>query len=240
MIRQKGNKSQLFTRRRFILLIVSIMTGFILGYSYNVSKDRNEGTIDAQYLAQEDAYREDLISQQERNKELLEEATILQEKIRHYEKEFSVREQQYDTLVKQAEDLRLLLGDIRGVGPGIRVTLKDGDYDPATLNPNDYIVHESHIFQVLNELKISGAEALAINGQRLATNSYIQCNGPVITIDGRQYPAPFTIEAIGDPDVLLPALKIVGGVMDQLINDRITVILEEEQQLDMPSVKEED
>lgn len=237
---QRGNKGQLFTRKRFVLLIVSITTGFILGYSYNLSRDRHPNSINSQYLAQEDFYREELIAQQERNKELLDEATVLQEKIRRYEKLYSASEEQYNSLVKQAEDLRLLLGDIEGVGKGVRVTLKDGDYDPTSLNPNDYIVHESHIFQVLNELKISGAQAVTINGQRLKANSYIKCNGPVITIDGQQYPAPFVIEATGNPKVLIPALKIVGGVMDQLINDNIVVTLAEEQQLKMPSVKAED
>ena len=74
-------------------------------------------------------------------------------------------EAEYKELVKQAEDLRLLIGDIAGTGSGIRITLKDGDYDPMSINPNDYIVHESHIFKIVNELKISGAEAIAINGR---------------------------------------------------------------------------
>ena len=78
------------------------------------------------------------------------------------------------------------------------MTLKDADYDPIEQNPNDYIVHESHIFRVVNELRISGAQGIAINGQRITSNSYIKCTGPVITIDGRTFPAPFVIEAIGD------------------------------------------
>jgi len=236
---QPSNRGQLFTRKRFVLLIVSITTGLILGYSYNLSKDRHSNVMNSQYLAKEDFYREELISQQERNKELLDESNVLQEKIRRYEKSFSASEEQYNVLVKQAEDLRLILGELEGVGKGVRVTLKDGDYDPSSLNPNDYIVHESHIFQVLNELKISGAEAIAINGQRLMGNSYIKCNGPVITIDSKQYPAPFVIEATGNPKTLISALKIVGGVMDQLLNDNIVVTLEEEQKLKMPSLKAE-
>ena len=63
----------------------------------------------------------------------------------------------------------------------LKLRYDDGEYDPSVANPNDYIVHESHIFKVINELKISGAEAIAINGQRLKANSYISCNGPVIT-----------------------------------------------------------
>lgn len=116
------------------------------------------------------------------------------------------------------------------------VTLQDAEYDPKSVNPNDYIVHESHVFKVLNELKISGAQAIAINGHRLKANSYIKCNGPVITIDDDQFPAPFVIEAVGDPKVLSAGLTLAGGVYDQLIDDNIIVTIDGSKQLVMPAV----
>lgn len=228
------------SRKQFELLIVCITTGFIIGYSYNHAKDNNmSSSLNSQLFAQEDSYREDLIEQQERNKELAEESNRLQEKIREYEKKFASSENEYEQLVEEAEDLRLLLGSVTGEGKGVRVTLQDGEYDPASVNPNDYIVHESHVFKVLNELKISGAQAIAINGQRLMANSFIQCNGPVITIDGKHHPAPFVIEAVGDSATLSASLNLKGGIIHQLLNENIVVTLEENQKLVMPKVNEE-
>ena len=209
----------------------------MIGYSYNLAKD--EVKMNSNYLEQEESYREELISQQERNKELTEELIALQTKRREYEKDFAENEEEYEHLLKEAENLRLLLGEIPAHGEGIRVTLKDGEYNPNSTNPNEYIVHESHVFNVINELKVSGAEAISINGQRLKSNSYIRCNGPVITIDGKQYPAPFIIEAVGDRDTLISALKIPGGVFDQLLNDRIVVTIEENDYIQMPSINDE-
>ncbi len=230
--KKTNSKGSFFTRKQFELLIVCVTTGFIIGYSYNQAKDNREaGTINSELFEQEDSYREELITQQERNKELTEELNHLQEQIRKYEKSFASNEKDYKKLVEQAEDLRLLLGELKSEGKGIRITLQDGDYDPKSLNPNDYIVHESHVFKLLNELKISGAQAIAINGQRVLASSYIRCNGPVITIDGTQHPAPFVIEAVGD------SLNLNGGVVDQLLNDNIVVSLEENQKLTMPKVK---
>lgn len=163
----------------------------------------------------------------------------MQEQIREYEQSLASDEKAYKKLVEQAEDLRLLLGELNSEGKGVRITLQDGDYDPKSLNPNDYIVHESHVFKLLNELKISGAQAIAINGQRVMANSYIHCNGPVITIDGTQHPAPFVIEAIGNAETLMASLNLNGGVVDQLLNDNIVVSLEESQKLTMPKVKVE-
>lgn len=133
----------------------------------------------------------------------------------------------------------MLLGIIPAQGGGIQVTLKDNEYNPNSTNPNEYIVHESHVLSVINELKISGAESIAINGQRLKSNSYIRCNGPVITIDGKQYPAPFVIEAVGDSKTLVSSLKIVGGVFDQLLSDNIVVTIEEKNLIQMPSINDE-
>ncbi|WP_369380762.1 DUF881 domain-containing protein [Lysinibacillus fusiformis] len=240
MNNKKNSKGSFFSRKQFELLIVCVTTGFIIGYSYNQAKDNREaGTISSELFEQEDSYREELITQQERNKELTEELNSLQEQIRKYEKSFASDEKDYKKLVEQAEDLRLLLGELKSDGKGIRITLQDGDYDPKSLNPNDYIVHESHVFKLLNELKISGAQAIAINGQRVLANSYIRCNGPVITIDGTQHPAPFVIEAVGDSDTLMASLNLNGGVVDQLLNDNIVVSLEEQQKLTMPRVKVE-
>ncbi|QPA55313.1 DUF881 domain-containing protein [Lysinibacillus sphaericus] len=238
--KKMNSKGSFFSRKQFELLIVCVTTGFIIGYSYNQAKDNREaGTINSELFEQEDSYREELITQQERNKELSDELNSLQEQIRKYEKSFASNEKDYKELVEQAEDLRLLLGELKSEGKGIRITLHDGDYDPKSLNPNDYIVHESHVFKLLNELKISGAQAIAINGQRVMANSYIRCNGPVITIDGTQHPAPFVIEAVGDSDTLIASLNLNGGVVDQLLNDNIVVSLEEHQKLTMPRVKVE-
>lgn len=191
------------------------------------------------YFEQENTYREQLIEQQERNKELSDELSELEQKIREYEKQVSTDEQKYEQYVKQAEHLRLVLGLSVGAGQGIRITLEDGEYDPSSTNPNEYIVHDSHIFKVLNELKIAGAEAIAINGQRLLANSYINCNGPVITIDGKQHPAPFVIEAIGEPTILSSSLQLTGGVFDQLLNERVQVTVESANLLTMLSVNKE-
>ena len=96
----------------------------------------------------------------------------------------------------------MLLGKVKVKGPGLTVTLEDGTAGKVDENINDYLVHEQHVFKVINELYISGAAAVAVNGQRLNHDSYIVCNGPAITVDGQQFPAPFVITAIGNTNVL--------------------------------------
>ncbi len=236
----KKRRLKIPSKGRIPISIVSLVLGFILAFSYSISSENTEelSLVSSQFNEQE-KYKEELILQKERNKELTEEMNDKQQAIRDIEQSLVDSEGNIEGLVNEAEMLRLLIGDITSQGKGIAVSLEDGAYDPSQENPNDYIVHESHVFKVINELKISGAEAISINGQRLHANSFIRCTGPVITVDGNIFPAPFTIEAVGDPSVLLASVNLGGGIVDQLTSDNIVVTVEEKSKIMMPALRDE-
>ncbi|PIC65747.1 hypothetical protein CSV79_01125 [Sporosarcina sp. P13] len=213
----------------------------MLAFSYRTvgSHMQELDEVQTDLFLQEEQYRGDLITQQERNKELTNELLEKQRKIQEFEENFSNQEENHAVLVEKARDLRLLLGVMPATGAGVKVTLEDADYDPSVQNPNDYIVHESHVLRVINELKIAGAQGLSINGQRINSNSYIKCTGPVIMIDGRTFPAPFIIEAVGDPNVLVPAMQLKGSVIDGLVRDNIVVTLEEMKEIKLSAIRDE-
>jgi uncharacterized protein YlxW (UPF0749 family) len=175
--------------------------------------------------------RNQLIAQEETNRKLQKELIQKQGKVKENEKNLSKETQVYFNLAEDADKYRMFLGKAKVKGKGIKITLADGAYDPKKDNVNNYLVHESHVFKVVTELYISGAEVVAINGQRLTSHSYIVCNGPVITVDGIEHPAPFVITAIGDPDVLSAAVTLNGGVKDQLVNDHIVFTLEKQNEI---------
>jgi len=231
------NKKPYMTKKYIMIVLVCIVTGYIIGYSYNLSKDRRDsGIITSAEYQKENVYRQQLIDQQERNKQLVEELLLLEKELRQYEQQVASEEQHYEDMLTEVNKLRLLLGYLPAKGEGVRIQLEDGDYDPSSTNPNEYIIHESHLFKLINELKIAGAEGIAINGQRLHANSYIVCNGPVITIDGKQYPAPFIVEAVGNKNTLVQAIEITGGVVDQLLNDKIKLTIEKRDQISLKSI----
>ncbi|QTD42401.1 DUF881 domain-containing protein [Sporosarcina sp. Te-1] len=239
-MKRKANDDDRKRGRHILFPLVFLVLGFILAFSYRMlGNQHEEESYQSPSLLQEERYREELIEQQERNKELADEIASKQEVIRKAEQSFSEKEKNHEGLVEEAKDLRLLLGAVPAGGTGVKVTLKDADYNPVEQNPNDYIVHESHILRVINELRISGAQGLAINGQRITSNSYIKCTGPVITIDGRTFPAPFVIEAVGDADVLSSALNLKGGVLDGLARENIVVTLEQLKDIRLPALRNE-
>ncbi|MEH7106855.1 MULTISPECIES: DUF881 domain-containing protein [Bacillaceae] len=212
-----------------ILSLVCLVLGFILAFSYHLTQTQNQKPkmSDKQY-EKTLALRDQLIAQEEKNRELQKELKQKQDKVQDNEKDLAKEAQVFQNMAEDAEKYRMFLGKVKVKGKGIKITLSDGAYDPTENNVNNYLVHEHHVFKVVNELYISGASAVAINGQRLTSHSYIVCNGPVITVDGVQHPAPFVITAIGDSDVLASSINLTGGVKDQLINDNIVVALEKD------------
>lgn len=207
------------------MVVVFTVTGFLLAYAYKLAQE-NEPIYSSEF-AQREAYRTELIEQQERNKELAEEVRMLHDEIRKHEQQLAKQEQGEQQHATTARALRQIIGDVAVQGQGVRIMLEDREYDPAHHNPNDYIVHEGHVFNVLNELKLAGAQAISVNGKRLRANSYIYCNGPVIVVDGEEFAAPFVIEAIGESYTLEEALRLEGGVLQQLVQDQLVVTLEQ-------------
>lgn len=234
-------KSNRRISKSIIFSLVFLVLGFIMAYSFSLSQaeKKESGYTGGAFFEQEERFRGQLIDQQERNKDLRAELEEKQVAVQEYEQSFSDGPDRFSEYADEAESMRRYVGALPVEGDGLKVTLQDGEYDGNSENPNDYIVHESHVFQVINELYISGAQAISVNGQRINGNSYIVCTGPVITVDGVQYPAPFTIEAIGKSDVLESSMKLSGGVMDQLLNDNIIVTLDMGQKISMPAMLSE-
>jgi uncharacterized protein YlxW (UPF0749 family) len=88
-------------------------------------------------------------------------------------------------------------------GPGIIMTLNDSKQEVSEGEDIAwYLIHDIDILEIVNELRIAGAEAISINGERVTSTTSIRCGGPTINIDGKRHAVPFVIEAIGDPKVL--------------------------------------
>ncbi|MBE7700991.1 DUF881 domain-containing protein [Oerskovia sp. Sa1BUA8] len=94
-------------------------------------------------------------------------------------------------------------GSLAVTGPGLVLTLQDA---PAGVGADDQSLNEkvqdSDLQRVVNALWASGAEAIAINGQRLTPLSAIRSAGEAILVDLQPLIGPYRVEAIGDPATL--------------------------------------
>lgn len=167
----------------------------------------------------------------------------LNNKIIEYQNASSKRGDTVELLKKELDELSIQAGHTAVKGPGIIVTLDDTVakeqimLDAGMYDPNVYIIHDSDILLVINELRAAGAEAISVNGQRITSNSEIRCLGPVISINSIRLTAPFAISAIGDSTVLANSLKLRGGVIDSIEEASIDVTIEKKEEIIVPKIE---
>jgi uncharacterized protein YlxW (UPF0749 family) len=63
-------------------------------------------------------------------------------------------------------------------------------------------VRDADLQDVVNGLWAAGAEAVAVDGQRLTALSAIRSAGESVLVDLRPLSPPYTVEAVGDPAAL--------------------------------------
>jgi uncharacterized protein YlxW (UPF0749 family) len=111
-------------------------------------------------------------------------------------------------LQQRARRLGAATGTVAVTGPGVRITVDDRP-DARTKRQ---VVLDEDLQRLVNGLWVAGAEAVAINGERLTALSAIRGAGEAITVNFRSLRRPYVIEAVGDPDDL-PArfIESAGG-----------------------------
>lgn len=156
--------------------------------------------------------RTELATVKSKNEEIqkkLEETNI---KIAEYKNKIQSNEDATNLLLKEVKESETYLGYTDVIGEGIIITLQDNDYEA---------IDSYDIITLINELKIAGAEAIEINGQRIISYSEIvDVNGRIL-INTTRISGPYIVKAIGDKKYLESAITIKGGYYDDMIaNDK--------------------
>jgi uncharacterized protein YlxW (UPF0749 family) len=123
--------------------------------------------------------------------------------------------------VAQLRDLEATTGLAPVRGSGAKITLKDGptSIDPVTgEHRTDALVKDTDLQLASNALWAGGAEAIAINGQRLTATSTIRQAGEAILVDFRPVTTPYEVVAIG-PDSLAGEFR--GGYAGRFFKELV-------------------
>lgn len=98
---------------------------------------------------------------------------------------------------KELKENNSLLGLTEVTGEGLIIKLDDNrNVEGDELNISQYLVHEQDLLHIINELYNAGAEAIAINDNRIVNVSSILCDGNIIRVNGKIITVPITIKAI--------------------------------------------
>ncbi len=113
-------------------------------------------------------------------------------------------------LAAQVTTLELAAGEVPVRGPALVVTLDDApDAADASASRGGQLgngrIYDRDVQDVANALWAAGAEALAVNGQRLAAGTAIRSAGEAVLVDFRPLSPPYVLTAIGDVNGMQPA-----------------------------------
>ena len=190
---------------RYLLTLASV----VIGLSFVLLLKAN-GALGGSVVRTEAAALPSLVQTEQENQQLANDNEKLRLELAKY-----AQGQNASTLAdQQLLDAKKNAGLTQLNGPGIRITLDDSQRQATGFNIQNYVIHEAYIRALVNILWNGGAEAVAVNEQRVTSTTEIFCSGSYIQINGTRQMPPYIITAIGDTRNLQSALKFY--VWDQL------------------------
>lgn len=129
---------------------------------------------------------------------------------------------------ERAEVQGILAGRLPAQGPGIELTITE----PEAAVP----AHA--LYNVLEELRNAGAEAIQLNDLRLTASTYVVDTADGVEVDGTVVGPPYRWLVIGDPETITTALSIPGGALAGVRNAMGRTSLVSRDMIEVDAVKE--
>ncbi len=213
--------------RNISIAVVCVILGLSVSWQFQSIRTN------AQVMTLETQKKDDLIvkllNEQKNNENLRSKLNELQTQVKKFEDARGNSDANLKLLSEEIAKLKIVCGLTDVKGKGIVVTF----------NKNDaFSVEDDDILYVLNELRATDAQALAINDQRVIATTEVRVAGGSILVNGRQIFPPYVIKAIVEPGDADSALNMIGGQLER-IRVFIDVRVEKSNEVIIPKISEE-
>lgn len=188
-----------FSRQNFIIIIFAGLTGIGIAWGLQIVNQpdylRNARQEDLVRILDELTTREDDLSREIRRLDSL--ASELR---------IGNEDAVISDLEKRETALKVLSGTVGVAGPGVEITIADPGINVGAII----------FFDLINELRDAGAEAISVNDARVVANTGISEITGGLQIGERTVLPSYRVKVIGNPSTITTALKIPGGIFDVL------------------------
>lgn len=148
-------------------------------------------------------------------------------RLNEYKENQQSAEESTKLVEKELEDTNMYLGKTDVHGQGIEIKLED-------IDDTDYISAEDLLI-IVDYLKLAGAEAISINGERIINmTDIVSVSDTIININQQRILSPYIIKAIGDPTKLESTLLGNGGYIELLKNIGFEAKIEKQNKISIP------
>lgn len=194
---------------RIIMTITVGLMCFVLTYvMFMQFKLVEETDITEIENARESELKEKLASWKTKYEDLTIKLEETSTRLEEYNKSKASNQETSQLLANELEQAKKIAGLTEVKGDGIVVTLTDGEE----------VILARNLHDLVNELRLAGAEAISINDKRIVNmTDIVDIVEKVILVNVERTSSPYVIKAIGDPKYLESALNTKTiGFMDQM------------------------
>jgi uncharacterized protein YlxW (UPF0749 family) len=189
-----------------VLASVSLATFLVTALA--ATQFRSQPLPPSNRVARDAALRQSVSQLEDQNHALTSRVQQLQDAVKSSEDQAARRSSAAQQLKTQLDQERIVAGLTSLHGPGVTLLLHDA---PDPNDPSDrslgWLIHYQDLQDIVNLLWSSGAEAVAVNGQRIVPSSSFHYAGVNILVNNAsRVVGPYTVVAIGDPSSLTNGL----------------------------------
>src|SRR3982074_215536 len=181
-------------QRLIVVSLIAVALGFLL-----VVQLRSQAAAARTLAAQDDTSVALLINDLNRaNNQLIQQGAALTQQEEQLRAALTSGGADAQAIQKELTMLRVVNGEVPVHGPGLQIRI-------------DGAIMDFELQEALNNLRSAGAEAIALNGQRIISSTSVQSRGDTLLINGHAVSSPLSLFVIGDPEPLGPAADLGPG-----------------------------
>ena len=188
-------------QRSLVLLVPAVLFGLLVTLQWRTQAERSELSV---------RYNAPLIDaasalQKEQN-ELKTQLAQLRARLDEIQRNASSQSGAAKELQLQLDELKASAGLTPESGDGVVVQLDDArNVSVSARDIDKSICHATDLTDIINTAWKGGAQAIAVNDERLVNSSSVYCVGSTIMVNGTLMSPPFNIAVIGPQNSLLGA-----------------------------------
>jgi uncharacterized protein YlxW (UPF0749 family) len=191
-------------QRLIVISLIAATLGFLM-----IVQLRSQAAVARTLAAQDDTSVALLINDLNRaNNQLLQQEAALTQQEAQLRQALLSGGPDAQVIEKQLTTLRVINGEMPVRGPGLQIGIQG-------------TIMDFELQDALNSLRNAGAEAIALNGQRIISSTPVVTRGNSLLINGRAVRAPLRLVVIGDPEQLGPAADLSASSLQTRVQVQI-------------------
>ena len=181
-----------------VLLVPAVLFGLLVSVQWRTQAERNELTV---------RYNTPLLDAantlQDEQNALKAQLADLRAELDRIQANASTQSDAAKELQARIDTLKAVAGLNERSGDGVEVMLDDARGAAAAKDIEKSICHNTDLTDIVNQAWRGGAEAIAVNDERIVGSSSIYCVGSTIMVNGTLMSPPFKVAVIGPQNELL-------------------------------------